>query len=170
MTITHHLRTIKTDRFEVTIDCLDFCTPTEWLEDLFETCKYHEGGVTIRNPINPGDDRCHQWYKPTQYTLAELASDYAKQGRENPSREAYESARRDLAWYITASEFGLLVTIKKDGITLIENPAGLCFDYSHQESEENIEDYVWSNFRDVITECLHESIEAARAKLKQLAA
>lgn len=168
--ITETLREFNIGRYQVEIECIDYCQGSDWLGDMFDVVGEHEGGVTVRNPVNAGDNKYHQWYTPKQYTLAELASDYAKQGLENPSKDAYESAQRELGWYITASDFGFQVTVKRDDVVLVENNAGLGFDFSWEYSKESLADYCWANFRDVITECLHEAIEESRDTLEKLAA
>lgn len=60
----------------------------------WEHCDEHKGGVTITNP--EADRNSWTYYRPLQVSLSELTADYAKQGRENPSREAYDSLQRQL--------------------------------------------------------------------------
>lgn len=167
--ITETLRTIQTAQFEVVIEVVDYHEPSHWLFDLFEPVDKHEGGVTVRTPVNAGDGRYYQWYRPTQYTLAELAQSYAKQGIDNPSREAYVSAQKELGWYCTATDCGFLVTVKKNGITIAETHAGFGFDYSYAYCPQTLEEYAWANFRDVIRECLHEAVKEARDAIERVA-
>ncbi len=170
MNITMTLREFNIGKFQVVIDCIDYCEPTPWLNDLFETVERHQGGVTIRNPVSRGDDRCYQWYMPTQYTLSELASEYARQGRDNPSSAAYQSAQDELGWYLTASDFGFQVTVKKNGVTLTITNAGFGFDYSHQYSTTSLEQHCNDNYSDVIFECVQSAITESRETLAGLTA
>lgn len=138
--------------------------------DQFEVATCHEGGVTIRNPVNPGDDRCYQWFIPTQYSLAELSKDYAKAGRENPSREAYDSLQRQLGWELTAGDYGFCVEIRKAGVLLAETYAGFGFDYSWEYANESLDDYCRANYMNVIFEVMREAKQEARDTLQALRA
>jgi hypothetical protein len=168
---THHnIRNFEIGAYKVSVFVVDYHCATEWLTDLFDIRDSHEGGVTIRNPVNPGDNRLYQWFAPTQYTLASLASDYAKQGRSNPSKEAYKSAQQELAWHLTASDFGISVTVHKHGIEIANTTAGFGFDYSFEYADQSLEQYVLANFLGVIRECLRDAVIEARDNIKLLAA
>jgi hypothetical protein len=168
--ITHTLRTFNIGNYEVEILIDEYYQGCNWLADLFDVCDHHKGGVTVRNPVDPGNRNHHQWYKPTQYSLAELASDYAKQGRDNPSAEAYASTQRELGWYITAGDFGFTVTVSKCDIELANTNAGFGFDYSWEYCDQSLEEYTLHNFKSVIRECVHEAIAEARDAIRRLAA
>ena len=164
------MRIIKTARYTITISVEQYDGQLmDWLGEMFTPVDKHEGGVTITTPCNRGDDRYHQFYIPTQYTLASLASDYAAQGRSNPSGEAYASAQRELGWYITAGDYGISVTVEKAGVMLADVNAGFSFDYSWEYSDQTLEDYTISNFSDVIRETVREAIAEARETIKEIA-
>ena len=92
----------------------------------------HQGGVTIANP--EADRNSYKYGVPQQCMLAELASSYAKQGRENPSREAYESMQNQLTRDLNASDYGFQVSAEIDGVTLFDDEnLGCSFDYSYHD-------------------------------------
>ena len=66
--------------------------------------------------------------------MSELAAAYAKQGRENPSFEAYQSLQNELERDITASDYGFRVNAYiSDILVLDEGHVGCGFDYSYDD-------------------------------------
>ena len=161
--VIEHLWSRTINGFTVTAEVIDFCQGSLWLMDMFEPADAHEGGVTIRVPSWLDDGRGYRYWTPTQYSLAELSSDYAKQGRENPSREAYKSLQRDLAHYIQASDCAICVTVEKAGIELAE--AYSCgFDLS---PENPWDDSYWEAYG---PETVQEALSMARDSIEALTA
>ena len=100
--------------------------------DLWKMTDDHQGGVTIANP--EAGRNSYKYGVPQQLTLAELASAYAKQGRKNPSREAYESLQSQLERDLNASDYGFQVSAEIDGVTLFyDENLGCSFDYSYHD-------------------------------------
>lgn len=125
----------------------------------------HKGGVTIKNP-NPYRE-AYPYAIPQQTTLAELASDFHKQGRDNPSREAYESLQAQLERDIEASDYYIDASVKHtpsgrvilDGFTV-----GPCFDHSIHD-DETLE----AALLDVVTEYdLADEVLEEVARLKEV--
>lgn len=54
----------------------------------------HQGGITIQKPQEGWSNDQH--FEPLQYSLAQLTKDYHKQGRGNPSKDAYSSLQGQL--------------------------------------------------------------------------
>lgn len=131
---------------------------------IWEKADGHQAGQTVKD-----DDG--QFWTSCNYTPAELSRDYAKQGRENPSREAYESLRNELYHYI----YGQMVTIKAavylDGEELAADFIGCDFsDYSGESLEEAAENVARDHFdwRAIIREAREEAKQKA-ARLSRVA-
>lgn len=100
--------------------------------DMWEGTDKHQGGVTITNP--EADRNSWNYFIPKQYTLADLAADYARQGRGNPSGEAYQSLQDQLMRDIHASDYGFEVSVSVGGVKLIDGVSVGCgFDYSYDD-------------------------------------
>lgn len=160
----------KIGAYSVTVS-VQCCGGSHWFEDLYTVTDQHEAGTTIQIP--PEYRRNNDRYKFVigQYTPAELARDYAKQGRDNPPREAYRSLQDELRHYIEAGDYGYQIEIKKAGITIADYTAGFGFDWSHY-CEETLEEHalsIWREF-DGRREWLREAITEAREALARLAA
>lgn len=169
MITVENLRTYTTKKYTVALDIVDFCEGSPWLSDLYTPSDTHQAGTTIQVPSHLQKCNCPKYYIG-QYTPAQLARDYAKQGRVNPSREAYESLQKELAHYIQASDCAIRCTITHNdtGITLSKTYS-TCFDYSH-ELDESIEQHARFVIDDHGRDFIHEAIEHARDIQARLAA
>ena len=100
--------------------------------DQWKMTDAHKGGVTIANL--EADRNSYKYAIPQQCTLAELSADYAKQGRENPSSEAYQSLQRQLSRDLNASDYGFQVSAEIDGVKLFDDEnLGCAFDWSWED-------------------------------------
>lgn len=100
--------------------------------DMWEGTDKHQGGVTITNL--EADRNSWKYFIPKQYTLADLAADYAKQGRGNPSGEAYQALQDQLMRDITASDYGFMVSAFVGGVEILADEyVGCGFDYSYDD-------------------------------------
>lgn len=136
--------------------------------DQWKMTDTHEGGVTIKNP--DAGRNSYKYAIPQQTTLAELASAYAAQGRENPSREAYESLQRQLSRDITASDYYFTVYASAGSHTLLDGAViGCGFDYSYDDEGSLLDaaQEVWKEHEGE-AEALEEATEAARVLLKSV--
>lgn len=98
-------------------------TPSEW-----------EAGVTVMDP------RTGTEWKSCNYTPQELASDYAKQGRENAESVAYISLQRELMHYLYGNMYRVTASVSYNGRVLAERSIG--FDFSEYDARdgETVED------------------------------
>lgn len=116
-------------KIEVSIICYGYF---DGFADQWEGTDKHQGGVTIKN-LN-ADRNSYKYFIPRQVSLSELAAAYAKQGRENPSFEAYQSLQNELERDITASDYGFRVNAYiGDILVLDDEPIGCGFDYSYDD-------------------------------------
>lgn len=125
--------TFKIESGELTINVSVVCYECfDGFADQWEGTDKHQGGVTIKNPN--ADRNSWKYFIPQQTSLSGLASDYAKQGRENPSFEAYQSLQNQLERDITASDYGFRVNAYiGDILVLDEGHVGCGFDYSYDD-------------------------------------
>lgn len=96
----------------------------------------HQGGVTVKNPSYR-----HNAFKyaiPLHYSLKQLSSDYAKQGRENPSKEAYISLQEELKRDLEASVYNITAkVVDANGKTVLDSfYIGHTFDWSYSDGED----------------------------------
>lgn len=130
--------------------------------DQWKMTDTHEGGVTISN--READRNSFKYVIPQQYTLAELTKEYAAQGRENPSREAYDSLQRQLIRDINASDYYFTVDASAGSHTLLDGAViGCGFDYSYQDQGSllDVAREVWSDYNGE-EEAITEAVQAAR--------
>ena len=124
----------------------------------FEGTDKHQGGVTIANP--EADRNSWKYFIPKQITLSELAADYAKQGRANPSGEAYQALQDQLMRDIHASDYGFSVSAYVGGVeVLADTYVGCGFDYSYDDEGDLLDAArrVWDEYG-----TLEEVIEMAK--------
>lgn len=165
--ITTPLRTFKTKYYTVVIDVVDFCEGCSWLEELYTPTDQHQAGTTIQVPTYLQTHGAYKYYIG-QYTPAELASDYAKRGIENPSAEAYKNLQQELEHYILASDCALRCSVFKAGIKLSE-AYGTTFEHSNVYDKSYEEAGAWI-LKDYGFDFAREAIEEARTTLTALAA
>lgn len=130
--------------------------------DQWKMTDTHEGGVTITNP--DADRNSFKYAIPQQVSLAELTKEYAAQGRENPSREAYDSLQRQLIRDINASDYYFTVNASAGSHTLLDGAViGCGFDYSYEDQGSllDVAREVWSDYNGE-EEALSEAVQAAR--------
>lgn len=136
--------------------------------DQWKMTDTHEGGVTIQN--RNADRNSFKYAIPQQVSLAELAKEYAAQGRENPSREAYESLQRQLDRDIDASDYYFTVDATAGSYTVLDGfVCGCGFDYSYQE-ESNLLDRaqeIWNDCNGE-EEATEEAIKEVRGQLANI--
>lgn len=95
---------------------------------IWEPVDKHEGGVTVRNPDAYDPHREHMWWRSINYTPAELAKEYAKQGRTDPSKEAYDSLQKELQHYIAGDMYIARARVLVGDEVLVEKTVS--FDHS----------------------------------------
>lgn len=107
----------------------------------------HQGGVTVTNPEYGRDT--YKYFIPKQYTLADLAADYAKQGLDNPSAKAYQSLQDQLQRDIYASDHGFRVSAYLGDFKVVDDECVGCgFDHSMYDTEDliTVAHSVWDEY------------------------
>ena len=130
--------------------------------DQWKMTDTHEGGVTISN--SEADRNSFKYAIPQQYTLAQLTKEYAAQGRENPSREAYDSLQRQLIRDINASDYYFTVDASAGSHVLLDSAViGCGFDYSYEDEGSLLDtaQEVWKDHGGE-EEAISEAVQAAR--------
>ena len=98
-------------------------------------------------------------------SLSELTADYAKQGRENPSREAYDSLQRQLLRDLYAGDYGFVYSARvgDEWVTTGET-CGFGFDWADADgiSLEEIARELWEGH------CEDEAVQNVAAVCKRL--
>ncbi|ANZ51934.1 hypothetical protein WUMEUNZI_CDS0146 [Salmonella phage SeKF_63] len=96
----------------------------------------HQGGVTVKNPNCQRNE--FKYAIPLHYSLKQLSSDYAKQGRENPSKEAYTSLQKELERDLEASEYNLAAkVVDANGQTILDSfYIGYAFDWCYSDGDD----------------------------------
>lgn len=113
----------------VSVICFD-CN--DGFSDQWEGTDKHQGGVTIANP--EADRNSWKYFIPKQCTLSELAAEYAKQGRDNPSAAAYQSMQDQLMRDLHACDYGFMVSAYVGGVEVLAGEfVGCGFDYSYDD-------------------------------------
>ena len=102
------------DNLTVSIYVREWYTGSDAISDQFELTDTHQGGITIKNPEYSGRNS-YEYAIPLWVSLAELTKDYAKQGRDNPSREAYDSLQKQLGWYLQLMIYPWFISYLKTG-------------------------------------------------------
>lgn len=147
---------------ELTINVSVICYECfDGFEDQWEGTDKHKGGVTIAN--TEADRNSWKFFIPKQYSLSQLAADYAKQGRENPSAAAYQSLQDQLQRDIHACDYGFKVSAYVGGVeVLADEIVGCGFDYSYDDEEDliTVARSVWDEY-DTTAEVIETAKKAA---------
>ena len=129
--------------------------------DMWEGTDKHQGGVTITNP--EADRNSWSYFIPKQYTLADLAADYAKQGRDNPSAAAYQALQDQLVRDLHACDYGFSVSAFVGGVEILTDTyVGCGFDYSYDDEGDLLDAArrVWDEY-DTTAEVIEMAKKAA---------
>lgn len=149
----------------VSVVCFD-CNDS--FSDIWEGTDKHQGGVTITNP--DADRNSWKYFIPKQYTLADLAADYAKQGRNNPSGGAYRSLQDQLVRDSHACDYGFSVSAFVGGVEILTDEHADCgFNYSYDDEGDLLSAarLVWDDYG--ITEEVVEMAKKAARKIVKAA-
>ena len=96
----------------------------------------HQGGVTVKNPNWQRNE--FKYAIPLYYSLKQLSSDYAKQGRANPSKEAYTNLQEELERDLEASEYSITAkVVDVNGKTVLDSfYLGYAFDWCYSDGDD----------------------------------
>jgi len=116
----------------------------------------HQGGVTVQL-----DDRHGKTYWiRDDYPLSQLAREYAAQGRENPSKEAYRSMRIECESEVFGDMLNIVLSVSYGGIELAFD--SICSPY-YWETYAPIDEHVretaaeYFNLRELLREAKREA-------------
>ncbi len=147
---------------ELTINVSVVCYECfDGFSDQWEGTDIHQGGVTIKNP--DADRNSYKYFIPKQCTLAELVAAYAKQGRPNACRNAYQALREQLERDIHACDYGFKVSAYVGGVELLADEiVGCGFDHSVFDDDDLITAArsVWDEY-DTMAEVIEMAKKAA---------
>lgn len=90
----------------------------------FRQVDRHQGGVTVQLH---GDRHGSTHWVPEHYSIAQLAKDYAAQGRENPSRDAYASLQAECAADVLGDMLSVELCIYLDNTLLAYDTIGTAY-------------------------------------------
>lgn len=125
----------------------------------------HDAGRAVKDAA--GDTG---FYVSCNYTPAELAKEYAAQGRENPSRAAYESLQKELHHYLHGAMYTVWARVLFEDEELSNDSIGFDFsDYVEETLEEAAERVAEDHFswRALICEARREA-KAKAARLSSI--
>lgn len=123
------------EKFSIIYEAVTWYEPSHALEN-WEFTDDHQGGVTIKNPNYQRNE--FKYAIPLHYSLKQLSSDYARQGRENPPREAYTSLQEELQRDLEASEYYLSAkVVDANGKTVLDSfSIGYAFDWHYSDGDD----------------------------------
>lgn len=159
-------RVFKTENITLELRIVDFYEGSFWLNELYTPSDDHIAGTTIQVP-DMLQTRHGYKYFIGQYKPSELASDYSKQGRENPSKEAYESLQNELGHYITASDCAIECRVFVADVLMAENHFSCGFDYSVEYDDDTIEERAREILKDHGRDFIRDAIAETRETLKK---
>ena len=165
MTSLTNFKKIKHEGFDVQINIIESHEGATLFSELY-TESEHQGGVSIQVPgYLRSSVGIHKHYRG-QYSPAELASDYAKLGVENPSREAYKNLQDELGWHLTSDTCWLEYVWSIKGIDLVTT-TGCGFEYSYEFSKITLEAEAESVYSEYSGGELDDGLAAATAQLQE---
>ncbi|QHR67902.1 hypothetical protein mistaenkt_14 [Escherichia phage mistaenkt] len=123
------------EKFSIIYEAVNCYEASHSISD-WEFTDKHQGGVTIKNPNYQRNE--FKYAIPLRYSLKQLSSDYAKQGRENPSQEAYISLQKELERDLEASEYNISAkVVDANGNTVLDSfYLGYAFDWCYSDGDD----------------------------------
>lgn len=120
------------EKFSIIYEAVN-CYEASHSLDNWEFTDNHQGDVTIKNPNYRYN--AFKYAIPLHYSLKQLSSDYAKQGRENPSKAAYISLQRELERDLEASAYNIAAkVVDENGKTVLDSfSIGYAFDWCYSD-------------------------------------
>lgn len=149
--------------FSVAVVCAN---TNDGFSDDWELTDNHQGGVTVKNPLV--DSNSYKYAIPKNFTLAERAEMYRKEGRANPCADAYQAAKESLRRDLTASDYYFTVSADIDGVSLFSDVTVCCgFTYSYEDANTLAEEAlsVWTEHAGE-----QDAIDEARKAVTELTA
>ena len=135
MKTTDAIFEVVKEKYTIIYAAVNFYEPSHCVEN-WQFTDEHKGGVTIK--VKNAERNSYKYAIPTHYTLSQLASDYAKQGRANPSLEAYKSLQDELHRDLEASNYILFASVVDSNGNTVLNSFSLAysFDWCYLDGED----------------------------------
>lgn len=126
---------VQKEKFTIIYEAMNICEPSHCVDN-WQFTDEHKGGVTIK--VKNAERNSYKYAIPTHYPLSQLASDYAKQGRDNPSLEAYKSLQNELERDLEANSYILYASvIDAEGNTVLNSfSLAYGFDWCYLDGED----------------------------------
>lgn len=135
MKTTDAIFEVVKEKYTIIYAAVNFYEPSHCVDN-WQFTDDHKGGVTIK--VKNADRNGYKYAIPTHYALSQLASDYAKQGRDNPSLEAYKSLQDELHRDLEASNYILFASVVDSNGNTVLNSFSLAysFDWCYLDGED----------------------------------
>lgn len=135
MKTTDAIFEVVKEKYTIIYAAVNFYEPSHCVDN-WQFTDDHKGGVTIK--VKNADRNGYKYAIPTHYALSQLASDYAKQGRDNPSLAAYKSLQDELERDLGASNYILFASVVDSNGNTVLNSFSLAyaFDWCYLDGED----------------------------------
>ncbi|XIX91395.1 hypothetical protein AB2J12_24870 (plasmid) [Escherichia coli] len=126
---------VQKEKFTIIFEAMNVYEPSHCVDNWQFTDK-HKGGVTIK--VKNSERNGYKYAIPMHYALSQLASDYAKQGRDNPSLAAYKSLQDELERDLGANSYILYASVVDAEGNTVLNSFSLAygFDWCYLDGED----------------------------------
>nr|DAJ98490.1 MAG TPA: hypothetical protein [Caudoviricetes sp.] len=126
---------VQKEKFTIIYEAMNICEPSHCVDN-WQFTDEHKGGVTIK--VKNAERNSYKYAIPTHYPLSQLTSDYAKQGRDNPSLEAYKSLQDELERDLQANNYILYASVVDAEGNTVLNSFSLAygFDWCYLDGED----------------------------------
>jgi hypothetical protein len=131
-------------------------TPNE-VYGIWKVADGHQAGTTVKDP------RSGQHFISCNYTPAQLAGDYAKQGMVNASREAYSSLQEELVGELYGDMIHVLLEVFAEEVMLASD--GICTPVYEEHSLDDAAEEMLDEHFDI-----PGLVEEAKEKARDIAA
>ena len=135
MKTTDAIFEVVKEKYTIIYAAVNFYEPSHCVDN-WQFTDDHKGGVTIK--VKNADRNGYKYAIPTHYALSQLASDYAKQGMDNPSLAAYKSLQDELERDLGANSYILYASVVDAEGNTVLNSFSLAygFDWCYLDGED----------------------------------
>ncbi|QBP33207.1 hypothetical protein Silverhawkium_gp121 [Shigella phage Silverhawkium] len=126
---------VQKENYSIVYEAVNFYESSHCVEN-WQFTDEHKGGVTIK--VKNAGRSDYKYAIPQHYELSQLMSDYSKQGRVNPSQEAYKSLQDELQRDLEASNYILFASVVDNNGNTVLNSFSLAysFDWCYLDGED----------------------------------
>lgn len=135
MKTTDAIFEVVKEKYTIIYAAVNFYEPSHCVDN-WQFTDEHKGGITIK--VKNAERNSYKYAIPQHYALSQLASDYAKQGRDNPSLAAYKSLQDELHRDLEASNYILFASVVDSNGNTVLNSFSLAysFDWCYLDGED----------------------------------